>query len=149
MNEAPAFGGGIFIADKSVWARAEQEGIRDEWTRALLAGQIVTCQITMLELLFSARFGEEFVQLREELGGLEVLPTTPETFTTAFDALSALAAVSHGNHRVAPPDALVAATAHDAGVGVLHYDHDFDKLATVLNFDSRWVAPAGTLDNQG
>ena len=149
MNEPAAFGGGTFIADKSVWARSNQKPIRDEWERALRAGQIVTCQITVLELLYSARSGDEFGKFREELGALEVLPTSSGTFLAAFDALAALSEVSHGYHRVAPADALVAANAHEAGVGVLHYDHDFDRLAEVLSFESRWVAPPGTLDNQG
>jgi hypothetical protein len=30
-------------------------------------------------------------------------------------------------------------------VGVLHYDEDFDTLATVLEFESRWIAPRGSL----
>jgi hypothetical protein len=40
---------------------------------------------------------------------------------------------------------LVAAAAQDAGVGVLHYDRHFDALADVLSFDSRWIAPPGSL----
>jgi predicted nucleic acid-binding protein len=35
------------------------------------------------------------------------------------------------------PDALVAAAAADRGFGVLHYDHHFDGLATVLGFASQ------------
>jgi hypothetical protein len=42
-------------------------------------------------------------------------------------------------------DLLVAAAAQDAGLGVLHYDAGFDVLATVLDFESRWIAPAGSL----
>jgi hypothetical protein len=29
---------------------------------------------------------------------------------------------------------------------VLHYDHHFDTLATVLAFTSQWIAPAGSID---
>ena len=32
-----------------------------------------------------------------------------------------------------------------SAVRVLHYDADFDTLATVLSFESRWIAPAGSL----
>jgi hypothetical protein len=31
------------------------------------------------------------------------------------------------------------------GFGVLHYDRHFDALATVLDFESRWVAPADSM----
>ncbi len=41
--------------------------------------------------------------------------------------------------------ALVAAAAAERGFGVLHYDHDFDRLAEVLAFASQWVAPAGSV----
>ncbi len=44
------------------------------------------------------------------------------------------------------PDLLVAAAAADAGIGALHYDADYDTLAEVLRFDSRWIAPRGSLD---
>jgi predicted nucleic acid-binding protein len=48
-------------------------------------------------------------------------------------------------HRVRLPDALIAAAAQDVGIGVLHYDHHYDRLAEVLHFESRWIAPPGTL----
>jgi predicted nucleic acid-binding protein len=50
-----------------------------------------------------------------------------------------------GAHRVRIPDALIAAAAADCGFSVLHYDHHFDRLATVLSFDSQWIAPSGTI----
>jgi predicted nucleic acid-binding protein len=40
---------------------------------------------------------------------------------------------------------LIATAAQEAGVGVLHYDHHFDRLAEVLHFTSVWLAPAGSL----
>jgi hypothetical protein len=42
---------------------------------------------------------------------------------------------------------LVAACVHINRAGVLHYDRDYNIVAelTVLSFDSRWLAPAGTL----
>jgi predicted nucleic acid-binding protein len=42
-------------------------------------------------------------------------------------------------------DLLIAATAQDSGLGVLHYDHHYDRLAEVLTFETRWLAPPGTL----
>jgi len=40
-------------------------------------------------------------------------------------------------------DALIAATAAERGVGVLHYDEHFDRLASVLEFESRWIVQRG------
>ena len=55
--------------------------------------------------------------------------------------------VAHGerHHRVPLPDLILAATAASAGIGILHYDRHFDRLAEVLNFRSQWVVPRGTL----
>jgi hypothetical protein len=49
---------------------------------------------------------------------------------------------------VAPVDLLIAALADCHGVGVLHYDGDYDILCekTDLEFDSAWLMPAGSLD---
>jgi predicted nucleic acid-binding protein len=146
MSVGPAFGGGIFIADKSVWARGDQGPIRDEWARALRGGQIATCRINTLELLYSTRTANEFAELEEELSVLRNIATTDSVCRAAIGALRDLAQRSAGYHRVAPPDALIAACAADAGIGVLHYDRHYDRLAEVLNFDSRWVAAADSLD---
>jgi predicted nucleic acid-binding protein len=43
------------------------------------------------------------------------------------------------------PDVLTAAVAVDHGLGVLHYDAHFDRLAAVMGFESVWLAPRGTL----
>ena len=64
-------------------------------------------------------------------------------------ALAALRRLAHLEPRhqrsVKFPDLLIAAGAQDAAVGVLHYDVHFDRLAEVLEFESRWIAPRGSL----
>jgi hypothetical protein len=42
---------------------------------------------------------------------------------------------------------VIAACAHTAGMGVLHYDGDYDLLTehTSLAFESEWLAPPGVL----
>jgi predicted nucleic acid-binding protein len=135
----------MFIADKSVWARAHLGRLDDEWDRALLGGQIATCRINTLELLYSTRTGAEFTALEAELAALRNIPTTDSVCRAAITALRELSARADGYHRVKPPDALLAACAAEAGIGVLHYDHDFERLAEVLNFEQRWVAAPGSL----
>jgi hypothetical protein len=70
------------------------------------------------------------------------IPITPIVERLALEAQRELAA-----HRLAPLDVLIAACAHEAEAGVLHYDHDYDILATrtTLRFTSEWVAAPGTL----
>jgi hypothetical protein len=43
---------------------------------------------------------------------------------------------------------LIAAAAQDVGVDVLHYDRHYDRPAQALRFNSIWIAPAGTLEEQ-
>jgi predicted nucleic acid-binding protein len=52
-----------------------------------------------------------------------------------------------GHHRLAPADVIIAACAHVAGMGVLHYDSDYDLLLTHtgLRFRSEWLAQPGVL----
>lgn len=56
-----------------------------------------------------------------------------------------LAHRSAGTQRLPIVDYLIAATAQELGAAVLHYDHDYDTLAEVMEFESIWLAPAGTL----
>jgi len=44
------------------------------------------------------------------------------------------------------PDLLVAATAEEAGLIVLHYDADFDRIAAVTGQKCEWVATPGSID---
>jgi hypothetical protein len=43
------------------------------------------------------------------------------------------------------PDLLVAAAAEQAGLAVLHYDADFDRIASVTGQSCGWVVPAGSV----
>ncbi|HEV2772676.1 MAG TPA: hypothetical protein VGV57_07610 [Thermoleophilaceae bacterium] len=56
-------------------------------------------------------------------------------------AMHELGSRSPGYHRVALPDYLIAAPAEAAGFGVLYYD----RLTEVMSFQSRWIAPPGSL----
>jgi len=41
---------------------------------------------------------------------------------------------------------LVAAAAEAAGLAVLHYDADFDRIAAVTGQKCEWVVAAGSID---
>jgi predicted nucleic acid-binding protein len=140
------FGGGVFIADTSVWARSAHRRVRARWEVALANEQIATCPIVNFELLHSARDLPGFDALAARLAELRDVPITRSVTNAALHALRRLAHVGPLHHRsVTLPDLLIAAAAQDASVGVLHYDEDFDTLAGVLNFESRWIASRGSL----
>jgi predicted nucleic acid-binding protein len=136
----------VFIADTSAWAHAGHPKVRGRWKAALNGRQIATGPMVKLELLYSARDGEEFDELEARLDELRDIAITRAVTNAAMRAYRRLA---HGRpplHRgVSFADLLTAASAQDTGVGVLHYDEHFDRLATVLAFESRWIAPRGSL----
>ena len=145
-GSSAAYEGRIFIADKSAWERASDPSVRDEWAEALLGGQIATCPIVKFEILFAARSGTDYDQLDENFGALRDIPITRSVTNAALAAMRQLAHRNPPQHRAPKiPDTLIAAAAQDGAVGVLHYDHHFDLLAEVLSFESRWIAPPGSI----
>jgi predicted nucleic acid-binding protein len=84
-------------------------------------------------------------QLLAELLSLPYYRFDEATEQRALDAQAQLARVGH--HRLPPVDLLIAALADRNGLGILHYDHDYDLIAekTDLTFDSVWLADRGTL----
>jgi len=141
-----AFGGGVFIADTSARARAGHPAVRETWAAALRARQIATCSITTLEMLYAARDADDVAGLEVDEATLRDVPVTVSVQRSAITALRELSRIgAAGYHRVKLPDALIAAAAQEAGIGVLHYDHHYDRLAEVLHFDSRWIADPGSL----
>ena len=137
---------GPWVADTSAWARASASAVAPSWKRAAAAGELVACPIVTLELLYRASDGQQVERTAAACAALSQAPVTRTVTDAALMAIRELASRGPaGNHRVRVPDALIAAAAAERGVGVLHYDRHFDRLAEVLEFDSRWIAPPGTL----
>jgi predicted nucleic acid-binding protein len=133
--------------DTSAWARASAPEVAPLWADATRAGDLIGCPVVTLELLFSARDAEDVERVAAAMAALRQAPVTRTAADAAIAGIRELAARgSAGARRVPLPDALIAAAAAERGFGVLHYDHDFDRLATVLGFTSQWVAPAGSLN---
>jgi predicted nucleic acid-binding protein len=142
----PPYGGLTVIADTSAWARADHPNVSKEWSAALSAGQIATSPIVAGELLYAARNGAEFDETQERLDALRIVGLGRPITAAALGALRDLAHQAPRHHRLPFQDALIAAAAQSRGWGVLHYDRHYDRLATVLDFESRWIAPSGSLE---
>lgn len=144
--------GQALLIDHSVWARATDGRLtgppRETFDAALAAGELWTCPPALLEMRYSARDGQQFAAIARELDALRHTPLTAEAAASALTAQAQLAAAPGVSHRVKPVDLLIAAIAAAGGVGVLHYDHDYDTIAqhTSLLFTSVWVAPRGSMD---
>lgn len=107
--------------------------------------RVGVCLPFLLEAGYSARSAGDHDQLLNELMALPILHIDSEVEQRAIDAQRQLARVGH--HRLPPVDVIIAALADRHGVGVLHYDHDYDTLAerTDLRFTSVWMADRGSL----
>lgn len=136
------------LADTSawVWTRAVGGKLRVAFDEDLVDGQIATCDMVRLELLYSTRNATDFTNLRTELDALPDCPIGVDQWTRALKVYEQLAHQGGLHHRaVRHPDLLIAAAAEAAGITVLHYDEDYDRIAGVTGQDTRWLAPRGTL----
>jgi predicted nucleic acid-binding protein len=135
----------VLLLDNSAWARRRHPAVRDRIASRLRARDLSTCLPFLLEAGYSAKSKREYDGLVADLGHLPRVEIDPGIERLALRAQSELVRIGH--HRLAPIDVLIAACAHTAGAGVLHYDRDYDILAerTSLSFASEWVAPAGSL----
>jgi predicted nucleic acid-binding protein len=112
----------------------------------VLDGRLATCSITDLEQLFSSRSGTEHREWREEIMlRFGRAPIDQVALDRAVEVQGLLA--DRAQHRgVNVPDLVVAAVAERAGLTVLHYDADFDLVATVTGQPVEWVVPRGSVD---
>lgn len=134
-----------FLADTSVWARVGQSAVYTAFAPLLKRGLIGTCGVVDLEVLFSARNGDEHAELRADRDALTWLPSPDEVWDRAKDVQAVLA--NKGVHRaVSLSDLIIAATAERNRVAVLHYDADFELIADVTGQPVKWVVPRGTAD---
>ena len=121
--------------------------LRARFDEEVIGGEIATCAMVKLELLYSARNPEEFGGLRGELDALPDCALGVEGWERALEVYAGLASRGGLQQRsVRHPDLLIAAAAEAAGVTVLHYDEDYDRIAQVTGQTVEWLAPRGSLD---
>jgi predicted nucleic acid-binding protein len=138
---------GIELADTSAWTnRHKAKDVREDFDRRLANGRIATCDMVMLELLWTARDRPDFIAARSELEHLRLFSIGRRAWDRAFDVFEELTAAGPLHHRsVALSDLLIAATAELAEVPLCHYDRDFDLIAAVTSQPVRAIAPLGSL----
>jgi len=134
-----------YLADKSALTRSDSRPqVRDVIEPLLLAGRIATCGIVDLELLYSAPSPAIYSELAEVLRSMPRVPVTDDIVDRALEVQAMLASLSQ--HRSVPlQDLLVAACAETAGLIVLHYDADYERIATMTGQPVQWVVPRGSV----
>ena len=79
-----------------------------------------------------------------DLEVFELVETTAEHIRRAKDVQRLLAAKHQRGRKV--PDLLIAATTEAAKLTILHYDADFDPIASVTGQSCQWIVPAGSVN---
>ncbi|MGE5280903.1 MAG: PIN domain nuclease [Chloroflexota bacterium] len=134
-----------YLVDKSALARRRtQAAVREALDPLLLAGEVATCGVIDLEVLYSASSPSNYRKTATSLRGLPRAPFDESCVERALEVQGMLA--KRSQHRAVPlPDLLVAACAERAGLTVLHYDADFERIATLTGQSARWIVPRGSV----
>ncbi len=95
-------------------------------------------------MLYSASSPSNYRATAEALRGMPHVAVSDQITERALEVQGMLAARSE--HRaVSLPDLLIAACAETAGLSVLHYDADFDRIAELTGQPVQWIVPRGSV----
>ncbi|MEU1851750.1 PIN domain nuclease [Streptomyces sp. NPDC019990] len=134
-----------YLIDTSALVRVLKRPARELWGKPLEEGLIARCPLTEVEFLYSARNAGDRAGLVQDLDALFGRALLDDrAMTRAWDVQREL--TEKGKHRSAGAvDLLVAATAELLGLTLLHYDNDFETIASVTGQPTQWLASPGTL----
>jgi predicted nucleic acid-binding protein len=135
------------LADTSAWQLSRRRpDLQASFTQKTVEGQIGTCAMVSLELLQSVRNGREFDERRVEMDELPQFPIAAREWARAIDVYRELTHQGGAHQRsVGHADLLIAAAAESAGVELLHYDEDFERIAAITGQPTCWIVPRGSL----
>lgn len=131
------------LVDTSVLTRLGEASVREAVEPLASIGRAARAGISDLEIGFSARSGAEWDELVGALDAFVLVETTAEHIERARQVQRLLAVDSQRGRKI--PDLLIAAAAEQAGYTVLHYDADFDLIASVTAQPCQWVVPSGSV----
>ena len=133
-----------YLGDTSALTRRRLPAIQPRLEPLLEAGLVARCTPTDLEAGFSSPSPDAHRQMREERSAWPVVRMDQTVLDRAVEVQDALAARSE-QRGAKIADLLIAAAAEAAGLVVLHYDHDFDLIASVTGQSVEWIVSAGTV----
>jgi predicted nucleic acid-binding protein len=127
-----------YLIDTSVLGRAHQVEVGTRLEELARDGQMWTCRLIDLEVVYGSR-ARDVADIIEERRALPLAPIDASVMERAVQVSGRLART--GQHRGAKPvDLVIAAAAEAAGLSVLHYDDDFDRIAAVTSQPTERIA---------
>lgn len=138
-----------YLIDNSVWARLSTDASVVDALKVVVdlarPDDVLICPPIALEVGFSARTGPDHSLLAAQL---EEFPECTEHPSVEEVMLIQNRLWNGGILRAAGAmDTLIAAYAMKNDATLLHYDRDYDHIATVMpDFRHRWIMPRGSID---
>ena len=132
-----------YVLDTSVVTRLRVDSVRAR-VEALDAAGVARTSMTDLEVGYSAQSAAEWDRLIAALEVFDYVEVAPAHFIRARQVQRMLAERGLKGRKV--PDLLMAAAGEATQRTVLHYDADFDHIASVTGQPTEWVVPRGSID---
>jgi predicted nucleic acid-binding protein len=142
----PVGPGQLYLIDTSAHARSDRPLVRNVIAGLIADRVAATCVTVDLEAGWSGRDVRDVQAIAERRRNLYVtLPISKEIAQRAREVQIRMAA--RGHHRAAGIiDLLTAAVAEHHGAVVLHYDADFEHIASSTGQPHAWIVPRGSID---
>lgn len=133
-----------YLVDTSALVRLVRPQVAAVLEPLIIEGAAALSTPVLLEALYSARASDYLHVKHAYEAAMTIFPLTPEISARAVEVQSILARQSQ--HRTAQAsDLLTAACAEINELTVLHYDKDYDAIATVTEQPVMWVVPVGSV----
>ena len=134
-----------YLADTSVFGRLTKAPVAAAFAPLAAEGAVGVCAPVVFELGYATRNSADYDVLTDRLKSFPPIAVTEADHRRALDVQAAL--VARGQHRaISFVDALVAATAEARDLTILHYDADFELIASVTGQSHQWIVTRGTAD---
>jgi predicted nucleic acid-binding protein len=134
-----------WLLDSSALAQAHQPEVTARLEPLLRAGLLHSCPVLDLEALATARTSDSYRTLAtERREAFRDVPLQPAIGERALSLQGLLTRRAHSG-AADPRDLVVAATALEHNLSVLHYRRVFALLAELCDLDQHPVAPLGSL----
>lgn len=135
----------LFDTGVWTWVRDRRFPELATWFNAAVeAGLVLVCDLVILELTRLAPNEGRARGIADRLAAFEAISMPTRLWSQARETQLALA--TSGDHRRVPPaDLLLASAAEEAGVALVHYDRDYERIAAASGLRHEWLVPDGTL----
>jgi predicted nucleic acid-binding protein len=135
------------LVDTAVWTWVRDRRFSElaAWFNTeVRSGRVLVCDQIILELIRLAPNETRARELAGRLSAFDAVTMPQDVWSRAREVQLAMAGT--GDHRRVPPaDLLIAATAEHAGVPLVRYDQDYERIAAVTRQPHLWFVAHGAL----